>query len=180
MLWQPECSALLDALEQFACIPEIASMLSRSLLQILQLSPEKTLASFRELNAMCRVLKVACIQAKKSRRPDDASPIVTIGNMEGVSSEKFYSLNMSTLDSQNRSMTASVELFKGYFSAAEDAKSLVLSNIECVDCVFDLFWEKNMRNLMLGYILDLMKVVLSLCCTISVFAVRQYFKLLLF
>lgn len=153
----PECSALLDALEQFACIPEVASMLSRSLLQILQLSPEKTLASFKELNAMCRVLKVACIQAKKSRRPDDASPIVTIGNVKGVSSEKFYSLNMSTLDSQNRSMAASVELFKGYFSAAEDAKSLVLSNIECVDCVFDLFWEKNMRNLMLGYILDLMK-----------------------
>jgi len=117
------------------------------------------------------VLKVACIQAKKFRRPDDATPIVTIGNVESVSPESFHNLNMSAFDSQNRSMKASVELFKEYFSAAEDAKSLVLSNIECVDCLFDLFWEKNLRNLMLGYILDLMKVVLSLCSSISFFAV---------
>ncbi|KAK9930220.1 hypothetical protein M0R45_027267 [Rubus argutus] len=64
----PELSALLDALEQTACNPEVSSALAKSLLRILQLSVEKTIASFKAVNAFPRVLKVACIQAQESRR----------------------------------------------------------------------------------------------------------------
>lgn len=152
----PECSALLDVLEQSACNAEIATVLCKSLLQILQLSREKTLASFKELNAMFRVLKVACIQAREFRRSDDTAPTSKIYNLEDIPPESFQIIS-TTSYSQNRCMETSVELFKAYFSAADDAKLLVLHNTECIDCVFDLFWEKELRNLMLGYVLDLMK-----------------------
>ncbi|KAL5988451.1 hypothetical protein ACLOJK_036215 [Asimina triloba] len=66
-LW-PECSALLDALEQSACNPEIATVLAKSLQRILQLATEQTLASFKTLDASARVLKVACIQAQELGR----------------------------------------------------------------------------------------------------------------
>ncbi|KAJ0086389.1 hypothetical protein Patl1_08678 [Pistacia atlantica] len=69
----PESSALLDALEQSAYNPEIAGVLAKSLLRILQLSAEKTISSFKTLDAVPRVLKVACIQAEESRSPELAS-----------------------------------------------------------------------------------------------------------
>ncbi|XP_057532553.1 BEACH domain-containing protein B isoform X2 [Amaranthus tricolor] len=144
----PECSALLDALEHSASNWEIATLLSNSLLQILQRAPEKTLVSFKELNAMTRLLKVACIQAQDTTSTE--KEII----MEDTPSEGG---NTSSLHKLNRRMGASVELLKAYFCTADDAKFLLLHNVECINCLFDLFWYKDLRSLMLGYILNLMK-----------------------
>ncbi|KVI01750.1 hypothetical protein Ccrd_019971, partial [Cynara cardunculus var. scolymus] len=68
----PECSLLLDTLELFACNPEVDTGLAKCLLHSLQLAPEKTVSSYRTLDAIPRVLKVSCIQAqefKKSNSP---------------------------------------------------------------------------------------------------------------
>ncbi|XP_010671613.1 BEACH domain-containing protein B isoform X2 [Beta vulgaris subsp. vulgaris] len=149
----PECSALLDALEQSAPNSEIAIVLCKSLLQILQHAREKTVASFKELNAMFRVLKVACVQAEEIRS-NDATHFEEVNLPPNGCQGSDLS---ATTNNTNRSMGASVELFKAYFRAADDAKCLVLQNVECINCLFELFWNKDSRNLMLGYILDLMK-----------------------
>ncbi|GJW65340.1 BEACH domain-containing protein B isoform X1 [Tanacetum coccineum] len=66
---QPECSVLISSLELFACNPDVATGLAKCLLHILQLAPEKTVSSFNTLDAIPRVLKVACVQAQESKRP---------------------------------------------------------------------------------------------------------------
>lgn len=50
-LGQSECNALMEALQQCAFIPRVATMLARSLHRILQLAPETTIQSFKSLNA---------------------------------------------------------------------------------------------------------------------------------
>lgn len=132
-------SVLLDALEQSACNPEVADVLINSLVRILELSPEKTIASFKTLEAVPRVLKVACIQAEESRRFD----------------------SLETAQNWLRCMETSMGLFMKFFSIADDARSLVLHSSACIDCLFDLFWEESLRNHVLKHILDLMKVYLE-------------------
>ncbi|GAB4839467.1 hypothetical protein Ancab_028990 [Ancistrocladus abbreviatus] len=156
----PECSALLNALEQSACNPEVATILAKSLLRILWHSVEKTVASFKELNTVSRVLKVACIQSLEFRRSGDAR---IVGQSDSIVSDgKHQSSNMSETSSNGfKSVEASVELFTAYLSAAAEVKSLVLHSSTCIDCLFELFWEEDLRNLMLGYILDLMKTAPS-------------------
>lgn len=147
-------SALLDALEQSACSPAAANVLAKSLLRILQLSTEQTIASFKSLNAASRLLKVACVQAQESKRFGSKGPTV-----EGNSTEVLPSHSMET----------SLELFMEFFSAADDARSLVLHSSTSVDCLFDLFWEEGLRNSVLKYILELMKVSLLFLLIFAVF-----------
>ncbi|KAK9271394.1 hypothetical protein L1049_026984 [Liquidambar formosana] len=153
----PECSVLLDALEQFACSPEMVSILAKSLLRVLQLSAEKTVASFKTLNAIPRVLKVACIQAQESRRSGNIGPFVETSYVKVVPPQRSNSFG--TAHSWLKSMETIMELFMEYFSLAEDAKSLVLHSSTCIDCLFVLFWEEGLRNHVLTHILDLMKIV---------------------
>ena len=152
-------SALLDALEHSACNPEVANVLGKSLLRILELSAEKTIASFKSLNAAARLLKIACIQAQESKRFGNIDPSAEGDVTEMVPS---YSRQRSNLCDTARSwlkcMDTSVELFMEFFSATDDTRSLVLHNSACVDCLFDLFWEEGLRNNVLKYILELMKV----------------------
>lgn len=149
---QPETSALLDALEQSACNPEIAIVLAKSMQRILQLSAEKTVASFKALDAVPRVLKVACIQAEESRRSATISTSVQ-GYLRADSPEIGRTWHQC--------MNACMELFMEFWSIADDAKSLVLHSPTCIDCLFQLFWEEGLRNNVLVHILDLMKVFLS-------------------
>ncbi|KAL9450104.1 hypothetical protein AB3S75_011937 [Citrus x aurantiifolia] len=148
----PECSALLDALEQSACNPEIASLLAKSLRCILQLSAEKTIASFKTLDAVPRVLKVACIQAQESKRLGSLSP-----SIHGY--QRYDS--RGTAQVWHQCVEMCMELFMEFCSIADDARSLVLRNSTCIDCLFDLFWEEGFRNNVQTYILDLMKIVPS-------------------
>ena len=150
MFLQPECSVLLDALEQSACNPEIAGVLAKSLLRILQLSAEKTFSSLKTLDAIPRVLKVACILARESRRPGNINPYVKsnteVGTPHGPD-RNWY-----------KSVETSVELFVEYLLVTDDAKGSILHSSTCIDCLFELFWEKGLRNHVLIHIVGLMKV----------------------
>lgn len=161
MLSQPELSTLLDAVEQSACNPEIANVLVKSLVRILQLSAEKTIASFKTLNAVPRLLKVACIQAQESRRSGNISPFVESNNAEEVQTlchQKSDPHEMA--QSWIKCMNTSMELFMEFLSIADDGRSLVLHSSTCIDLLFDLFWEEGLRSRVLKHILELMKVVI--------------------
>ncbi|TYH12058.1 hypothetical protein ES288_A06G035800v1 [Gossypium darwinii] len=154
----PELSALIKALEQCACNPEIASVLAKSLLQILQQSVEKTIASFNSLNAVSRVLKVACILAQESKQSSNISFVTDNNYLEGFPSnglQRFDSREIFIIEGTETCM----EIFKEFFSVADDVKSLILHDSTCIDCLFELFWEEGYKNHVLKYILDLMKVV---------------------
>ncbi|KAL6995197.1 hypothetical protein U1Q18_005332 [Sarracenia purpurea var. burkii] len=146
----PECSVLLDALEQSACNPEIAGVVVKSLLRILQLSAEKTFSSLKTLDAIPRVLKVACILAQESERPGNPNTY-SESNVEEVPAQSFDR-------TWYKSMETSLELFREYLLLTDDAKSSVLHSSTSIDCLFELFWEKRLRNHVLTHILDLMKI----------------------
>lgn len=178
LLWQPECSVLLDALEQSAFYPEIASILVKTLLRILQLSCEKTIASFKTLDAITLVLKVACIQAQEFRRSGNNGLDVKNNRVEVVSPQSCLRFDPSEkAQSCLKSMEASMDLLLEYISIADadDAEILVLRSSTCVDCLFDLFWEKTLRNRVLPLILDLMKVLLLdlICLMFACIMARQ-------
>ncbi|KAL8030230.1 hypothetical protein ABFX02_14G273200 [Erythranthe guttata] len=153
----PECSVLLDALEQSACIPELAAVLAKSLLHILQLSAEKTVSSFKTLAAIPRMLKVACIQVQESKRPGSTSAVAENITSEVASPE--FSLSPEVTQSWAECMKTLMELFAEYFSVSDDAKLSILCSSMCITCMFDLFWQEGLRSVMLNYVLELMKIV---------------------
>ncbi|XP_047328635.1 BEACH domain-containing protein B isoform X2 [Impatiens glandulifera] len=154
----PECYVLLNALEHSACRPEMTAVLAKSLLRILQLSTEKSISSFKSLDAISRVLKIACRFAQESGSPVISSPFVE-NIMEGDKSFDFDGPQPSgTSQNRHKGLEACMELFAEYFSVTDDAKSLVLRSSASVDCLFDLFWEESLRKRVLVYILDLMKI----------------------
>ncbi|KAF4394947.1 hypothetical protein F8388_017675 [Cannabis sativa] len=156
----PELSALLDAFEQSACNPEVSNVLAKSLLRILQLSTEKTIASCKSLNAAARVLKVACLQAQESKRFQSIGSSVEGNAIDVVSSYTQQMPNEQAIGQcWFKCLDISMELFTAIFSAADDARSLILHSSACIDCLFDLFWEERLRNNVLKYILELLKIV---------------------
>lgn len=164
-------SALLDALEHSACNPEIACVLVGSLVRILQLSPERTIASFKNLNAVSRVLQVACVQAQESRRPGSMEPSNENSGMEALVSVQDQNTCNSPkiIQSCFNCMKMCMEFFAKFIAAAEDTRSLILHSFTCIDCLFDLFWVEGLRDDVLRHILDLMKVffmcfLLEFCC----------------
>ena len=169
ILWQPELSAMLDALEQSACNPEVASDLAKSLLRILQLSAEKTIASFKSLDAAARVLKVTCVQVQESKRLGNIGRTVEGNTTEAAPSYTHQRSLQEIAQGWVKCMETSMELFMEFFSATDDARSLVLHSSTCIDCLFDLFWEEDLRNNVLKYILELLKVYLSLFLSFFLF-----------
>ncbi|RDY05943.1 BEACH domain-containing protein B, partial [Mucuna pruriens] len=156
-----ELSALLEALEHSACNPEIASVLVRSLVRILQLSPERTIDSFKTLNAVSRVLQVACVQAQESRRSGSMEPSNENSAMEALVSVQDQNTYNSpeTIQSCFDCMKMCMEFFAKFLAAAEDTRSLILHSFTCIDCLFDLFWVEGLRDDVLRHILDLMKMM---------------------
>ncbi|MED6165352.1 hypothetical protein PIB30_098747, partial [Stylosanthes scabra] len=154
-------SAMLDALEHSTYNPEIASVLLRCLIRILQLSPEKTIASFNTLNAISRVLKVACVQGQESRRSRILKPSNVTSSMElSPLVHDQYKSNMSeSVQSWFNCMKLCLEFFSKFSEAVEDPRSLILHNFTCIDCLFNLFWVEGLRQDVLRHILDLMKIV---------------------
>ena len=152
-------TALLDELEQSICNPQIASLLVRSLIRILQLSPEKTVTSFKTLDAVFRVLKVACAQAQESRRCGNVNSSSEDNYMEvALPQHKKKSDLPGTIQSWLNCMALCVELFAKFLSVAEDTRNMILHSSTSIDCLFDLFWEEGLRNDVLRQILELMKV----------------------
>ncbi|KAK7353018.1 hypothetical protein VNO80_18450 [Phaseolus coccineus] len=155
-----ELSSLLDALEHSACNPEIACVLVRSLVRILQLSPERTIDSFKTLSAVSRVLQVACVQAQEYRSPRSMEPSNEKSRMEELVS--FQDQCTSNLPETKQScfncMKVCMELFAKFLAAAKDTK-LILHSFTCIDCLFDLFWVEGLRDDVLRHIVDLMKIM---------------------
>ncbi|KAK4483931.1 hypothetical protein RD792_011140 [Penstemon davidsonii] len=156
----PECSVLVDALEQSACNPELAIVLAKSLLHILQISTEKTFSSFKTLDAIPRVLKIVCVQIQESKRPGSTSPYAGTAN-RGMPYSHNHEMTYSpeVTHSWSKCIKMFMELFAEYFSVSDDAKVSILRSSTCIICMFDLFWEECLRNDMLKYVLDLMKIV---------------------
>lgn len=158
-----ELSALLDALEHSACNPEIACVLVRSLVRILQLSPERTIASIKTLNAVSRVLQVACVQAQESRRLGSMESSSENSGMEALASvqDQHTCNSPEAVQSCYNCMKMCMEFFATVLAAAEDTWSLILHSFTCIDCLFDLFWVEGLRDDVLRHILDLMKIMPS-------------------
>ncbi|XP_047961281.1 BEACH domain-containing protein B isoform X2 [Salvia hispanica] len=158
----PECTVLVDALEQSVCNPELATALANSLLHILKLSSEKTVSSFKRLAAIPRELKVACVLVQESKRP--ITPVAFAETTtRGVASPQSQGLPYSPVltEGWGKCIKKFLELFAEYFSASDEAKQSILCSSLCISCIFDLFWEEDLRDLMLTYVFDLMKVVPS-------------------
>lgn len=179
-IWQPECCVLLDALEQSTRNPALTTVLARSLLHILQLSAEKTALSFKTLNAVPRMLKVACIHVQESKR---SAIDFTDFSISSTASFQSHELSYSPAESESweKCMKTFMDLFAVYFSSSDDAKISILCSSPCISCLFDLFWEEDLRNLMLMYVLDLMKVCHSifhnLLSSLSVLGLMSFFRL---
>lgn len=150
----------MDALEQSACNPQLATVLAKSLLHILRVSSEKAVSSFKTLDAIPRVLKVACIQVQESKRPGNASPSVETTDSETIPCQRD---NMTFSRDVNlnwtKCMEVLMELFVGFLSVSDDTKVSILRSSACISRMFDLFWEEDLRNAMLKYAVDLMKVL---------------------
>jgi hypothetical protein len=153
-------SALLDALEHSACNPEIAGLLVRSLVRILQLSPEKTITSCKTLNAVSRVLQVACVQAQECKRSGSMDPSSVNSGLEVLESvpDQPKCNSPETVQNWFGCMKMCMEFFTKFFASAEDTKSFILHSFASIDCLFDLFWIEGLRDDVLRHILDLMKV----------------------
>ncbi|KAL9310011.1 BEACH domain-containing protein B [Arabidopsis thaliana] len=154
----PSVSVLLDALEQSASTPRIANGLSQRLLRSLQFSNENKL-SFKALNGACRVLRLACIQAKESRKSGCVSPLVESSDCGVIVDSPHKKSDLShTEDCWFECVESCVGIFTEFFSSTNDAKVYVLRSSVCVDCLFELFWEKAVRNNVMKLIIDLMKI----------------------
>ncbi|KMZ59450.1 hypothetical protein ZOSMA_68G00360, partial [Zostera marina] len=159
----PECLILLETLEKWACNDDIAVVLVKTLRRILQLAMEQTIASFKRLNAIERVLKVACVKAKEYKK---------LGNLclkkQKKHDDRFQcskqQMSESTGDAKHlvECMEASLHLFIEYLSSSEKSKYLILRSITCIDCLFDLFFVECLRKRVLQCILGLMKLPTSL------------------
>uniref|UniRef100_A0A0E0G1N6 BEACH domain-containing protein B n=1 Tax=Oryza nivara TaxID=4536 RepID=A0A0E0G1N6_ORYNI len=152
----PECSALLDVLERCTYDPGLAGTILKSFHVILQLATEQTISSFKSLDALTRVLKVACLQAQHLRKLSHPG--------DGLCGNVFQSENvqMSSSDDKIKSTIACVELafnlFKEYTTISELGRILVLHNANCIECLFDLFQEENLRKNVLEQVLDLFRL----------------------
>lgn len=155
---QPSVSVLLDALEKSVSTPRIVNGLSQRLLRSLQLSNENKL-SFKALNGPCRVLRLACIQAKESRKSSPLGESTESGVIVDLPHNKSDSSH--TEDCWFECVESCMRIFTEFFSLTDDAKTYVLRSSMCVDCLFELFWEKEVRNNVMKHIIDLMKVFLS-------------------
>lgn len=160
----------MDALEQSAFNPELAAVLGKSLRDILRVSAEKTVSSFKKLATIPRMLKVACILVQESKRPGTihAFPEATTSGMTSSQSQEMsYSPEMTQC--YEKCMKTFMELFAEYFSVSDDAKLSILCSSLCINCMFDLFWEEDLRNLMLSYVFELMKVGRPFLCLVFYF-----------
>ncbi|KAL6629117.1 hypothetical protein ACP70R_028882 [Stipagrostis hirtigluma subsp. patula] len=152
----PECSALLGALEHCTYDPGLAGAIIKSFHVILQLATEQTVASFKSIDALTRVLTVACVQSQELRRlshlrdGDDA-------NENGPQSKTIQTISPRTKNTLT-CVELAFNLFKEYVAISDLEKTAVLHNANCIECLFDLFQEENLRKHVLGQVLALFRL----------------------
>lgn len=142
----------------------VVSILLKCFRVILQLATEQTLASFKSLDVITKVLKAACYQAQELQnfsnlpRPD----VVTfsedgsqIKNVEMTSPEMITEYAVICVE-------LALSLFKEYVTISSNGRYLVLHNADCIECLFNLFQEENLRKNVLEQVLALFRVKLCL------------------
>jgi hypothetical protein len=121
---------------------------------ILQLATEQTLASFKSIDVLTRVLKVACLQAQEIRKlsQDDLNQ----NGSQSRNAQTTYS------DERIKNTCAFVKLafnlFKEYATISDIGRITVLCNANCIECLFDLFQEEYLRKHILEQVLALFRV----------------------
>uniref|UniRef100_A0A0E0GD50 Neurobeachin alpha-solenoid region domain-containing protein n=1 Tax=Oryza nivara TaxID=4536 RepID=A0A0E0GD50_ORYNI len=164
----PECSALLEALEHCIYDPVVVSILLKSFRVILQLATEQTLVSFKSLDVITGVLKAACQQAKELQNfscfPSD--DVISSGY-----GSKIENIEMSSSGKRTEYAIICIELalslFKEYVTISSYGRILILHNPDCIECLFNLFQEKNFRKHVLEQIFALFRVKL---CIFQIFS----------
>uniref|UniRef100_A0A0E0ADA4 Neurobeachin alpha-solenoid region domain-containing protein n=1 Tax=Oryza glumipatula TaxID=40148 RepID=A0A0E0ADA4_9ORYZ len=155
----PECSALLEALEHCIYDPVVVSILLKSFRVILQLATEQTLVSFKSLDVITGVLKAACQQAKELQN------FICFPSDDVISSgygSKIENIEMSSSGKRTEYAIICIELalslFKEYVTISSYGRILILHNPDCIECLFNLFQEKNFRKHVLEQIFALFRL----------------------
>uniref|UniRef100_K3YP63 BEACH domain-containing protein B n=1 Tax=Setaria italica TaxID=4555 RepID=K3YP63_SETIT len=152
----PECSALLGALEHCTYDPGLAGAIVKSFHVILQLATEQTLASFKSINVLTRVLKAACLQAQEVRKLSHPQ--------DDLDQNGSQSRNVLTASSDERIKNActfvelAFNLFKDYVTISDIGRIAVLHNANCIECLFDLFQEEYLRKHIVEQVLALFRL----------------------
>ncbi|KAM3295295.1 hypothetical protein ACQJBY_037900 [Aegilops geniculata] len=151
----PECSALLSALEHCTNGPGLVVTILKSFHVILKLATEQTLVSFKSLDVLTRVLKVACLQAQELRKAHPSNDFRGNGSQSN-------NVQMDSLDERIKNALTCVELafnlFKEYVTISDLGRMIILHNANCIGCLFDLFQEENLRKHVLEQVLALYRL----------------------
>src|SRR4051812_17265008 len=113
----------MDALEHCVSDAVVASILLKCFRVILQLATEQTLASFKSLDAVTRVLKVACLQAQELQNSRNLPhPDITI-NTDGSQTISFEMTSpMDRTDHTVTCLKLGVNLLKDYVTISSDGR----------------------------------------------------------
>ncbi|CAL5040017.1 unnamed protein product [Urochloa decumbens] len=150
----PECSSLLDALEHCIYDPSTVSTLLKCFRVILQLATEQTLASFESLDVITRVLKVACHEAQELQNFSNFVCSNVMVTEDGSHLKSIEDRTENTLICTELALS----LFREYVTISTNGRILVLHNASCIECLFDLFQEQNLRKRVLEQILALFRL----------------------
>uniref|UniRef100_J3L9U4 BEACH domain-containing protein n=2 Tax=Oryza brachyantha TaxID=4533 RepID=J3L9U4_ORYBR len=145
----PECSALLDVLEHCTYDPGLSGTILKSFHVILQLATEQTISSFKSLDVLTRVLKVACLQVQHLRK---------LSHPRDYLSGNVFQSEYEQIKSTIACVELAFNLFKEYATISELGMILVLHNANCIECLFDLFQEENLRKDVLEQVLALFRL----------------------
>jgi len=172
---------LVGALEHCTYDPGLAGAIVKSFHVILQLATEQTLASFKSIDVLTRVLKVACLQAQELRKLSHFQ--------DDLNEDGSRSRNVPTTPSDRKIKNArtfvelAFNLFKDYATISEIGRIAILHNANCIECLFDLFQEEYLRKHIVEQVLALFRVnhihPLSLYCSLYKCTELRY-SLLLF
>lgn len=146
---------MLSALEHCTNGPGLVVTILKSFHVILKLATEQTLVSFKSLDVLTRVLKVACLQAQELRKAHPSDDFRGNGSQSN-------NVQMDSLDERIKNALTCVELafnlFKEYVTISDLGRMIILHNANCIGCLFDLFQEENLRKHVLEQVLALYRV----------------------
>lgn len=157
----PECQALMEALEQCAHIPSVATMIVKSLHRILQLAVDQTVRAFEQLNALILLSQVMDLQMQAFSKAVDQrlhsnGGQLLVENFEGEQKGSWTLLTFRETWKQSRE--AVFDLFAEYLLTSEKARIISLHSTKTLQVLFNLLWEQESRAFALRHILDLMKL----------------------
>jgi len=114
---------LVGALEHCTYDPGLAGAIVKSFHVILQLATEQTLASFKSIDVLTRVLKVACLQAQELRK---LSHLQDDLNEDGSRSRNVPTTSDEKIKNARTFVELAFNLFKDYATISEIGRVAIL------------------------------------------------------